>query len=118
MTYQEVNQLVASFGLPYSYYQFEQNTAQAPPFVCFFFGSSDDLYADDANYQPIRTLHIELYTDRKAFDLEAQFEARLEALELPYYKEETFLTDQRMHMTSYEMEVVITTDEKEEPPHA
>lgn len=120
MTYPEVKQLVESFGLPYAYYEFpqDQHTVQAPPFVCFFFGSSDDFFADNSNFQPIRQLHIELYTDRKAFDLEAEFEERLRALELPYYKEPTYLKEERMHMTSYEMNVVITTDKKEDTPNA
>ena len=113
MTYQEVKDLVASFGLPYTYYQFPQNTKQVPPFVAFFFTGSDDLYADDKNFQRIRHLNIELYTDRKAFDLEEAFESRLEALSLPYYKEETFLDKEHMHMTTYEMELVITTDKEE-----
>lgn len=114
MTYQEVKELVESLGLPYCYYQFPQDTGQAPPFLCFFFGSSDDLYADDRNFQRIRGLSIELYTDRKAFDLEEEIESRLEALDLPYYKEETFLDKERMHMTTYEMDVVITSDKEED----
>ena len=113
MTYEEVKSLVESFGLPYSYYQFPQDTDREPPFLCFFFGSSDDLYADDHNFQRIRGLSIELYTDRKAFDLEEEIESRLEVLHIPYYKEEVYLDKERMHMTSYEMDVVITSKEEE-----
>lgn len=114
MTYQEVNELVASFGLPYSYWQFQQDTRRAPPFLCFFFGSSDDMYADNRNFQRIRGLHLELYTDRKAFDLEEEIEGRLEALDIPYHKEETFLEKERMHMTSYDADLVITSDKEED----
>lgn len=113
MTTQEVKSLVESFGLPYAYRQFDGETAVAPPFLCFFFGASDDFTADDCNYQPIRNLSLELYTDHKDFELEAMIESRLTQLSLPFEKEETFLTDQRMHMTSYEMEVVITTETEE-----
>lgn len=112
MTYQEVEALAAGFGLPHTYYQFPKNTVQAPPFLCFFFGPSDDVYADDQNFKRIRQLSIELYTARKAFDLEEEIESRLEALHLPYYKEETFLDKEQMHMTSYEMEVVIDHDKE------
>lgn len=114
MTYHEVNELVASFGLPYSYWQFPQDTGRAPPFLCFFFGSSDDFFADDHNFQRIRGLHLELYTDRKAFDLEEEIEGRLEAMDIPYYKEETFLEKERMHMTSYDADLVITSDKEED----
>lgn len=115
MTYKEVRTLVESFGLPCAYYQFAHDTAQPPPFLCYFFSNSDDFYADNENYKRIRLLSIELYTDRKAFDLEEEIESRLEVLNLPYYKEESFLDKERLHMTSYEMEVVINSEEEEKP---
>lgn len=113
MTYQDVKELVKSVGLPYAYYQFPQGTGQSPPFSCYFFNSSDDFEADNRNYQPIRTLHLEIYTDQKDFDLEMQVEALLNERDLPYYKEETYIKDQRLYMTSYEMEVYITAPKEE-----
>lgn len=115
MTYQEVRELAESFGLPCAYYQFAQDTAQPPPFLCWFFSGSDDFFADDSNYQRVRQLNMELYTTRKAFDQEEAIESRLEALHLPYYKEETFLDKERMHMTSYEMELVINSPKEVTP---
>lgn len=109
MTTQEVNDLVAGFGLPYAYYQFEQNTVQAPPFLCFFFGPSSDFQADNINFQPIRELNVELYTNRKDFALEEKLEKSFDDLHLPYEKEETFLDKERMHMTTYTMDVIITS---------
>lgn len=113
MTYQEVKELVAGIGLPYAYYQFPDGTGQIPPFVCWFFAGSDDFEADDRNYQPIRTLNLEIYTDQKDFDLEMEVEALLDERDLPYYKEETYIKDQRLFMTSYEMEVYITKQKEE-----
>ena len=62
MTLEQVKDMVESIGLPYAYFQFTDDSAQAPPFICFFYVNSDDLYADDSNYQDIRRLNIELYT--------------------------------------------------------
>ena len=67
MTYQEVKQMVESIGIPYAYYQFPEGTDQPCPFICFYFTGSNDLAADDTNYQRIRPLAIELYTDNKDF---------------------------------------------------
>lgn len=108
MTTQEVNDMVAGFGLPYAYYQFEQNTVQAPPFLCFFFGPSSDFQADNTNFQPIRELNIELYTDQKNFEMEENLEKAFDALNLTYFKEETHLDKERLHMTAYTMDVIIT----------
>ena len=67
MTIKEVATMVASIGVPYAYYQFPEGTEQATPFVCFFYSRNNDMKADDANYQKIEHLVIELYTDNKDF---------------------------------------------------
>ncbi len=107
MTYKEVANVVRSFGLPFAYYSFPEGTAQATPYVCYFYVDSDDVFADDTNYQPIRILNIELYTDTKDFDLESQIETILKANNLTYHKQEAYINSERMWQIAYEMEVVI-----------
>jgi hypothetical protein len=108
MTLQQVNQMVSSMGLPYSYYQFNEDTAQAPPFICFFYGPSDDLYADNSNYQDIRQLNIELYTTTKDFALERTIENILKLNGFSFYREENFIESEKLWQIAYEMEVLIT----------
>ena len=108
MTYQEVATLVASIGVPYAYYQFPEGTEQPTPFVCFYFDGSNDLFADDTNYQKIRPLTIELYTDNKAFTLEATVESILSSNGLTYARSESWIDSERMNMVAYTMSVVIT----------
>lgn len=103
--------MVASIGLPYAYYQFEgtkEHPAPDPPFVCFYYTESDDMFADDSNYARIERLVIELYADNKSFDLEDRAAAALAANGLTYEKSETWLDDERMYMTIYNAEVLIT----------
>lgn len=107
MTYQEVSALVEGFGLPCAYYQFTEDTAVPPPFVCWYFTDSDDFAADDTNYQRIRPLVIELYTRFKGFALEAQIEEALNAAELVYSRYEEQLDDEKMIMITFQTEVVI-----------
>ena len=107
MTYTEVATMVASIGLPYAYYQFPEGTEQAPPFVCFFYSSTDDLYADGENYQRIANLNIELYTSEKDFEKEAALEKILNDNGLTYYKEENYISNEGMWQIAYEMEVII-----------
>ena len=109
MTYEELNALIASFGLPYAYNEFPENTQQAPPFICFLLdGNSNDLMADDTNYQAIRPLSIELYTDNKDFDMEMTIEAALKAAGLPFARSETYIEKERMYQITYESEVLIS----------
>lgn len=110
MTYKEVATMIAGFGIPYAYYQFPEGTDQACPFVCFYFNSSNDLAADDTNYQKIRPLIIELYTDNKDFTTEATIEAALNSSGLVYAREETYLDSERMYMVTYMTEIVLTEE--------
>ena len=107
MTYKEVATMVASIGVPYAYYQFPEGTGQEPPFVVFFYSDIDDIYADDANYQRIVTLNIELYTREKDFENEATIESVLADNDLTYYKEENYIDSEKMYQIAYEMEVII-----------
>lgn len=108
MTYEELNTLIASFELPYAYNEFPENTQQAPPFICFLLdNNSADLMADNSNYQAIRPLTIELYTDNKDFELEATIETGLKAAGLTFVRSETYIEKERMYQITYESEVII-----------
>lgn len=106
MTYEEIAQMIESIGLPYAYYQFPDDTQQAPPFICFLY-DYDDIYADDSNYVKRVVLTIELYTDTKDIPLESAVEAVLDENEMTWSKESTFIDSERMWQTSYSMEVFI-----------
>ena len=111
MTYQEVAEMVSSIGVPYAYYQFPNNTGIAPPFVCFYFNSSNDFAADNTNYQRIRQLSLELYTDNKDFTLEQTVENILNQNGLVYSREETYLDSEKMYMVTFMTEIIITEGE-------
>lgn len=108
MTYQEVKLMLDEIGLPYAYYQFKEGTAEAPPFVCFFYPEIEDMYADNQNYQRITQLCIELYTKEKDFANEAKIETVLKEHGLTYTKEETYIDTELLFMQIYTMDVVIT----------
>ena len=110
MTYQQVAAMVRSIGVPYAYYQFPDGTGQACPFICFFFSDSNDLAADDTNYQKIRTLNIELYTDNKDFALEGTVETVLNSNGLVYDRTEEYLDSERMFMVVYTTDILITEE--------
>lgn len=110
MTYKEVKTMIDGIGLPSAYYQFPQGTEQACPFICFFFEGSNDLAADNTNYQRIRPLSIELYTDNKDFELEETVESVLNSNGLVYSREETVLDSEQMYMVTFMTEIIITEE--------
>lgn len=113
MTYKEVANMISGVGLPYAYNEFPDGTGIAPPFICFLFESSNDLAADNTNYQKIRPLSIELYTDNKDFALEETIETALNSAGLVYSREETWLDTERMYMVTFLTDIVITEEIEE-----
>ena len=113
MTREEVATMIAGMGYPYAYYQFPEGTGQVPPFICFFYTSSSDLYADESNYQRIDGLSIEFYSAEKDFEAEEEIEAALNANGLTYYKEENYIDSEKMWQIAYDMDVLITESEED-----
>lgn len=107
MRNQDIQGFVASLGYPCSYYQFEKETAVPPPFICWYLDGDADLHADNINYQYIRPLVIEFYTDAKDFAGEAAIEAAISGAGYSFSKDEEYIESERMHLTVYNMEVVI-----------
>ena len=108
MTFKQVAKMIHDIGLPFSYYQFNDNTEQAPPFICYFYSNNSDLIADGTNYQKIERLTVELYTDEKDFENEAAVEEALNDAGLVYSRSETYLNSEKMYMTIYQSDIVIT----------
>lgn len=107
MTYTQVAEMIAEVGIPYRYHHFPNNTGQQPPFICFSYPGDHDFIADDSNYRKINQLTIELYTDYKDFNLEAEVERVLTAHELVYTRDEAFISEERMYMVTFNTEVLI-----------
>lgn len=113
MTYLEIANMISeikpdgSTSIPFSYRAFDESEAVAPPFICYLYTGNVPEPADNLNYVRIEELAIELYTDSKDFALEAKVEAVLDSHEMVYSKEETWLDDEKMQMTTYMMQTEV-----------
>ena len=110
MTFKEVAKMIKDIGIPYSYYQFNNDTAVAPPFICYFYTGDNDLHADCTNYQKIENVAIELYTTEKDFTLEAAVESAINGAGLVYSREETYIDNEKLYLVIYTSSVVITEE--------
>lgn len=114
MTFQDISQMIASIGYPYNYYQFEENSAPALPYVLFYYPQRDDVIADNKNYALKTALNVELCTEEKDFEAEADVEAVLINHEIPFTKTETYIDSEKMYLILYEMEVFLSADDSEQ----
>lgn len=119
MTYKEVYSVISSIRngagtIPCAYRMFPaddpSNPPPQPPFLVYYYEGSDDLMADNTNYQTIRPLTVELYTDNKDFALEKAVEDTLTANDMPFTRNESYIKSERMYMVSFETEVIITEE--------
>ena len=109
MTLTQIKNIIASWGLPYAYFEFEATgKTPAPPFVVYFLDGENDFKADNINYQKVRTIHIELYANNKKESMgwEVTLENSFDSNELSYSKENDYIPSERMYVTIYTTEVI------------
>ena len=106
MTYDEITAMLEEAELPLAYDHFAEGESPDPPFLIFLFPRSDNFAADGRVYQKINVLHLELYTDRKQPDVEAQVEAVLDRHGIVYDKSEVWIEDERLYEVLYTTEVI------------
>ena len=111
-TREEIEAMVASIGLPYAYWKFDNNTAQSPPFICWFFSEPRDVMADDENYVDRELLSIELYTKFRDFDQELAVEDVLKSYGFSYATEPNYIDSEKVWQIAYESEVIINVTEE------
>ena len=115
MTYKQVFNTLSSVTvtttttdtIPVAYYAFPE-PAPSPPFMVYYYEGSDDMYASNTNYQKIRPLTVELYTDNKSFDLETRVESILAGAGLAYSRTETYIDSEKLYMVVYNTDIIVT----------
>ena len=105
MTHAEVKEMVESIGLESAYHHFAEGESPDPPFLIFLYPNADNFAADGIVYFTVNVLHIELYTDKKDPDLEAQVEMVLTQYGIYYNKSEVWIESERLYEVLYEMGV-------------
>ena len=107
--------IMEEIGLPFAYHHFAEGESPDPPFICFLTSGSDNFAADGRDYFKINQINIELYTDRKAPDLEDSVEAVLDEHGIFYQKTEVWIDSEKLYEVLYqfEMEGMNHAEEKE-----
>lgn len=108
MTKEQISQMIEKTGIKSAYYQFPENPNEPiePPFICFFLDSSDDLYADNENYQSIENLIVELYSQYKDYKCEKVVENVLKENGLTWTREETSLDDEKLYEVIFRTQIL------------
>lgn len=109
MTLAELKQILDATGFPVAYYEFKvtvTNPAPDPPFITYFELDSSNFHADNRTYRKIRNVNIELYTDKKDLAAEKVLEDLLDAHDIPYETDESFIQSQNLFQRIYQIGVI------------
>lgn len=104
---QVLKTILEQLNIPVAYDHF--NEATNPPFICFRRYSQDNFGADDVVYEKINNYYVELYTEYKDVELEAELENLLTNNGIFFNVEsEDYIDDEKMY------EIIYTINYKEE----
>lgn len=107
MTYEEISAMIERMGLPFNYYQWDEDQVPPLPYILFYYPERNDFRADDKSYCKITKLNLEFYSKEKDFENEEVIEGVLEEYGLIYTKTESFIDSERMYEVLYQTEVQI-----------
>ena len=105
MILEDFVRILEECGIPFAYDHFAEGESPEPPFICYLLPGSDNFAADGQVYFRISEVRVELYTDRKAPDVEAKVEAALDAAGIFYNKSEVWIQSEKLYEVLYSMEI-------------
>lgn len=111
MTIQDITTILEQTQLPVAYYQFQDDTPQELPFICWLITSHNDVMADNINYAPVVRLVVELYTESKDFALEETVRGVLTDNDIAFTQDGSDIDSEQMHLETFTTELAITQPE-------
>lgn len=105
-SFEELETLLQTTGIPVAYHHFEAEEAVEPPFICYLALESNNFAADGVVYHRINEVNVELYTDHKDLAAEQSVERALDSADLFYNKTETWIDSEQLYevVFAFEME--------------
>jgi hypothetical protein len=102
----QLKNILEATGFPVAYSHFvetENEPMPKPPFIVYLATYSSNFMADNKVHIPIENVQIELYTNKKDLEAEAQVEIVLDASEIPYSTTEIFIESEQVYQKIYEV---------------
>ena len=96
---------MAEIDIPSAYDHFAEGESPEPPFITYLLPRSNNFSADGRVYLHVEAVHIELYTDEKNPEVEAQVEAVLDRHSIFYDKSEVWIETEKLYEVLYSFEM-------------
>lgn len=103
MSEKNLYELLSTLNIPVAYDHFEEYPLNkvTPPFITYTNTDPTTTKAEDVTWHSHNNYIIDLVTDKKDVQLEAQLESLFFDNEMPYDKEENYIDDERIYQIRY-----------------
>ena len=103
MTEKELYDLLVTLKLPTAYDHFEEDTVNSvsPPFIVYADDSPTTKKAEDKTWFKHNNFIVTLITEKKDVALESQLEALFDSNDIPFDREEYYISDERIYNIRY-----------------
>lgn len=106
LSIQELSAHLKTLGIPVAYSHFQQGEHVKLPFICYLDLGSDNIQADNIAYVKVKQVRVELYFNKKDYELEERLERLFDELGLYYNAYEHWIAYESMFQREYELELV------------
>ena len=103
MTFAELVAILASTGIPWTYHHW--TTPPAPPYGVYLSVRDNPFFADDQTYAFTSVILLEVYYLERDTSLDDAVRAALDAAQIPYDTDYTFLESEGLYESIFEIEV-------------
>lgn len=104
---QKVKNCMEAVGLPYRYYQFKEGEGVPPPFLVYYFPSTDNFKSDNKVSTKINTIVVEYYYDQRDESEQLKIEEKFNENDFTWEKtEETYIEKEYIFVVYYSIAVL------------
>lgn len=88
-----------------TYYAFPVSKAPGLPFIVYFYGAENSLYADGINFWTVTHIYVEHYSKLRDTAGEWRIEQALTTNGIPFTKDSQYIDDEQDYVTVYEFDL-------------
>lgn len=103
MTRKELIDILKKTGYPIRYNSFK--TPPSTPYLIYLATDTDNTFADNKVYEKNTNYQVELYTDKKDFDVQENIENLFDEYEIPWESSEAYIKEEKLYQVIYFMMV-------------
>ena len=103
MTFAELVAILEPTGFPWNYHHWD--TPPPPPYGVYLSVRDDPFFADNRTYTFSAGIRLEVYSLERDTSLDDKVRAALDAAEIPYDTDYTFLESEGLYESIFEIEV-------------